>query len=177
MLEIARSKVELRPYTGNWTALFQQEREKLQTALGDMVLDIAHIGSTAIPGCEGKPILDIAVGVSSLDIVDEMERRLQPLGYARLKVQLPDKVVFAKDTDSGRTHYIHVETYNGENWEDQILFRDFLCTHQDVIQQYSELKRRLAQEFSSDISAYTHGKKAFVDKVLHMAHDADFIVF
>ena len=40
---------------------------------GDNLVDIEHIGSTAVPGLKSKPIIDILVAVKSLSLVDEKQ--------------------------------------------------------------------------------------------------------
>jgi GrpB-like predicted nucleotidyltransferase (UPF0157 family) len=46
---------------------FEEERARLQTAVGSYVLDIQHVGSTAVPGLVAKPIIDITIGVKSFE--------------------------------------------------------------------------------------------------------------
>ena len=61
MLGLHKDKVNLVSHSSNWHTEFEQEKEKLQTILGNIALAIEHIGSTSIPGLSAKPILDIAV--------------------------------------------------------------------------------------------------------------------
>jgi GrpB-like predicted nucleotidyltransferase (UPF0157 family) len=46
-------------YNPAWPALFKQERERLDTALGSLLVIIEHVGSTAVPGLAAKPIIDL----------------------------------------------------------------------------------------------------------------------
>ncbi|MGY4313878.1 GrpB family protein [Bradyrhizobium sp. JR3.5] len=54
-------------YDPNWPALFAQERKRIEQALGAFALAIEHVGSTAVPGLPSKPIIDLLVGVRSLE--------------------------------------------------------------------------------------------------------------
>ena len=36
----------------------------------DQIVEIHHIGSTSIPGMSAKPVIDILIGVKSIDAVD-----------------------------------------------------------------------------------------------------------
>lgn len=47
----------------SWQALGEDERTTIATALGDLALDVQHVASTAVPGLDAKPILDIAVAL------------------------------------------------------------------------------------------------------------------
>ena len=67
VLGLAQRTVRLSPYTPEWASLFQVEAQAIRRVLGPLVLDVQHVGSTAIPGMTSKPILDIAVGVAKLD--------------------------------------------------------------------------------------------------------------
>jgi GrpB-like predicted nucleotidyltransferase (UPF0157 family) len=56
-------------YDRNWPARFEAERQLLIDAIGPWLAagSIEHIGSTAIPGLDAKPVIDIMAGVESLD--------------------------------------------------------------------------------------------------------------
>jgi GrpB-like predicted nucleotidyltransferase (UPF0157 family) len=55
------------------------------------------------------------------------------------------------------------------NWENHLLFRDYLRAHPAAAQQYQALKEQLAARYRHDRQAYTEGKTAFVLGVLEMA--------
>jgi GrpB-like predicted nucleotidyltransferase (UPF0157 family) len=71
-------------YDPNWPTLFEQERTRIKNALGSFALAIEHMGSTAVPGLPSKPIIDLLVGVPSLE--EARERCIEPieaLGWRR----------------------------------------------------------------------------------------------
>ncbi len=41
---------DLALYQNEWIDLFNQESDRIMTAIGDKVIQIEHIGSTSIPG-------------------------------------------------------------------------------------------------------------------------------
>ena len=49
------------PYDPAWPAAFELLRDRIAPALGELAVGIEHIGSTAVPGLEAKPIVDIDV--------------------------------------------------------------------------------------------------------------------
>lgn len=63
-LGLSQHMVEVHPYDPKWPVLYEQEANRLRSALGGWILDIEHIGSTAIPGMPAKPIIDIAIDES-----------------------------------------------------------------------------------------------------------------
>jgi Uncharacterized conserved protein len=76
MLGVKRYAVRLEPYNEQWAQLFEETKFEVQQILGSNVIDVQHIGSTAIKGIVAKPILDIAVVVQDLNTInlDDMKR-------------------------------------------------------------------------------------------------------
>lgn len=60
--------VEIAPYDPKWPALFEKERKLIVLAIGEIISNMEHIGSTAVPSLSAKPIIDIMVSVQSLDL-------------------------------------------------------------------------------------------------------------
>jgi GrpB-like predicted nucleotidyltransferase (UPF0157 family) len=48
-------------YNLNWLKLYEQERTSIAGAIDDIVADIQHVGSTAVPGLIAKLIIHIMV--------------------------------------------------------------------------------------------------------------------
>jgi len=60
--------IKIVSYDPEWPARFEQERSALADAIGDFATGgIHHVGSTAVPDLDAKPIIDILVGVESPD--------------------------------------------------------------------------------------------------------------
>lgn len=69
------------PYDEMWAALFQNEKVNLLTAFGDDVIDIQHFGSTSVHGMFAKPIIDVLIGVKTLELSNSITNKLRQLGY------------------------------------------------------------------------------------------------
>jgi GrpB-like predicted nucleotidyltransferase (UPF0157 family) len=65
MIGLERGTVADVPSDDEWPAAFAQERHCLCKRIRHLVLDIQHVGSTAVPGLAARPILDLAVAVAS----------------------------------------------------------------------------------------------------------------
>ena len=76
-------RIILADYDPRWPALFEEERARLQEAIGEWAADIQHVGSTAIPGLAAKPIIDIAVHLRSLVDALKCITPLVELGYEK----------------------------------------------------------------------------------------------
>lgn len=51
--------VEIIEYDPDWPRKYEQWRERLQAALGEVARRIEHVGSTSVPGLPAKPTVDI----------------------------------------------------------------------------------------------------------------------
>lgn len=171
MLGVNKGEVVLATHDTSWRSLFEEEKKLLQAIIGEQTEDIQHMGSTAINGIQAKPIIDILVGVKSMDDIEAFdEEKLREHSYYRLKkVLLEGKVVFAKFSsleNLTKTHILHVVEHNGGWWNAHIFFRDYLNEHPETAQQYEQHKQKLAKQYPDNEKAYTDGKKAFVDRIL-----------
>jgi GrpB-like predicted nucleotidyltransferase (UPF0157 family) len=73
LLGIKRDEVRLVPHRKSGPLCLRKRRPQI---LGSNVIDILHIGSTAIKDIAAKPIIDVAVIISQLDAIniEGMER-------------------------------------------------------------------------------------------------------
>ena len=78
---IAVDDIVIVGYNPEWPGLFEEEKARIRAALGDIVLEIAHVGSTSIPGIAAKPTIDIQVAVQKLPLTDEQVAVLEGIGF------------------------------------------------------------------------------------------------
>ena len=170
VIGLDQGSVRLTPYTREWARLFEEERSRLQAAVGKYVLDIQHVGSTSIPGMAAKPILDIAIAVRDFAGSRVCFQPLEQLGYEyKGDFGDPPRHYFAKGEP--RTHHIHMYGIGDRGWIDQLLFRDHLTRHQKIAKEYAELKLELARRYPSDRQAYLDAKAPFIERVLRSARE------
>jgi GrpB-like predicted nucleotidyltransferase (UPF0157 family) len=164
-------------YNSQWKILFEQESTQLSNVFDkDLITRIEHFGSTAVPGLAAKPIIDILVGVSSLEQAKKVAiLQLQVLGYAYwFDNPDPQRMFFVKGLppNSPRTHHIHMVESDSILWE-RLAFRDYLCDRPDEAARYVRLKHDLAQHFSSDREAYTAGKENYIQSIMQKIQQDD----
>ena len=63
MLGLDRERVELVAHHEAWREAFESEADRLRDTLGDRIVTVEHIGSTAVSGVPAKPVLDLLVTV------------------------------------------------------------------------------------------------------------------
>jgi GrpB-like predicted nucleotidyltransferase (UPF0157 family) len=172
MIGLARGTVKLLPYNYRWIELYKQEEKLLFSLIGQYVIDIQHVGSTSIEGLDSKPIIDIAAGVKSLDDVESFRDLLEDAGYQyRGSAGVEGRVMFAKGSEDSRTHYLHIEVYDGDLWKNHIYFRDYLRLNKKSVEEYSRLKKELARKFNEDRESYTSAKNDFINFILKKARE------
>ena len=64
-----------------WAEGYRRERALLMPVFGPLLVELHHIGSTAVEGLWAKPILDLMPVVTSLEAVDRLDPELEALGY------------------------------------------------------------------------------------------------
>lgn len=140
----------------------------LQQHIGHLVLDIQHVGSTAVAGLDAKPILDLAVAVTSIAMIPRCGPLLCRIGYIdRGDGGADGGYLFVKESvPDVRTHHVHVVAIDDPQWRNYLLFRDTLRADGELRTRYAELKQDLQKQFAQDRQSYTAAKHAFIRGVL-----------
>jgi GrpB-like predicted nucleotidyltransferase (UPF0157 family) len=171
MIGLKRGVVKVLRYNPKWLVSATKEMDALKKILNSVAFDIQHIGSTAIPGMNAKPIIDIDVAVKSLRVVKDLIGPLKKLGY-RYRIGEPRKRLFVKGPNEKITHHLHVIEWGSDLWDNDLLFRDFIRRNKKEAKQYSELKKELASQFSNNRESYSDGKKDFIETILVRAKNS-----
>lgn len=160
-------KVEVRPHNPQWSKAFKQESPSLRKILGANLVALHHIGSTAIPNIYAKPIIDVLGEVKAIAAVDLCNPAMVALGYEVMgEYGIPGRRYFWKGNPAGiRTHHIHLFETGSDQIERHLAFRDYMRTHPEEAQAYSNLKRKLATAHPTDIEAYVNGKQNFIQAI------------
>src|ERR671932_1017165 len=160
-------KVEVVPHDPRWRDAFEAEAKHVADALGENVVAVHHIGSTAIPDIYAKPVVDLLVEVRDITEVDGRSSAMESLGYEVMgEYGIPGRRYFRKDSREGiRTHNIHAFEAGSAEVERHLAFRDYMIAHPGDAQRYSELKRRLAEEHPQSMDRYIDGKDGFIKEM------------
>ena len=162
-------EVRLFPYTSAWADAFDHERERIQRILKNNIIGIEHVGSTAIPGIRAKPIIDIAVAVHDLGLVDAFAADMASIGYDDAgDGGVPGQRIFGRGPRI-RTHLVHFVVDGSEAWRNYLAFREALLGDRELAKAYDSLKHSLAAEFPADRRSYTSAKSEFIERVLSRA--------
>jgi len=168
------SRLEIVPYDPGWPSAFETEAARLRAGLTTLALRIDHHGSTAVPGLDAKPIIDIQVSVASLQPLSTYGVALEALGYTH--VPHPDDSFapfFHRPTRWPHTHHVHVVERGGREERRTLAFRDYLRDHPQVARQYGDLKhtvaRRIVTADPASQERYAKAKTEFIEHVVALA--------
>ena len=154
------------PYDPTWPATFALLRDRVAPVLGELAVGIEHVGSTAVPGLDAKPIIDIDVVIRHADDLPEVAARLATLGYAQLgDLGIIGREAFRAKPDLPR-HHLYVCAVGAVTLQAHLSLRDALRADSDLAALYAELKRGLAEQHRDDRDSYAEGKSAFIASVL-----------
>jgi GrpB-like predicted nucleotidyltransferase (UPF0157 family) len=160
--------VHISPYDPEWPLRFEREHGALEGAIGAWVVGgIHHVGSTAVPNLEAKPVIDILVGIESLESGRACFEPLATLEYVHAPYLSSEMHWFCKPHPSRRTHHLHLAPVGSARYEEELAFRDHLRADAGAAREYAALKRELADRFREDREGYTDAKETFIRSVLN----------
>jgi GrpB-like predicted nucleotidyltransferase (UPF0157 family) len=161
------------PYDPAWPEQYEEEKGILLRALGPLVVQIDHIGSTAVPGLGAKPVIDVLMTINSIADVKGCVPPLKNIGYEHLgEYGIPGRHFFRKLSEGTgtRTHHLHAVGVGNDFVKKHLLFRDYLRSHPQTAQQYYHLKIELAAKHTTVRDSYTDAKTEFIESVLGKAN-------
>ena len=156
-------------YDPGWPGLFRELRDRVDAALAGIVHVTEHVGSTAVPGLDAKPVIDLDVVVP-----DDAAAGRGRQGASRRRVAA------SRGTSASRAgrrscrppmlvyHHLYAVVAGSQPHRDHIDLRDFARAHPVHAARYGSLKRRLGAA-EADRSAYSYGKAEMISDLLRQA--------
>ena len=158
--------VIVKEYNENYPLMYEKEKELIISILNTNLVDIYHIGSTAVKNLKSKPIIDIMIVVSSLLEVDVKKEKFRKIGYVYLGEFGIKGRRYLRKGGTNRTHQIHIfQKDDINNITRHLAFKEYLIKHEDVAKEYGELKEKLAKLYPYDIESYCDGKDEFIKRI------------
>jgi GrpB-like predicted nucleotidyltransferase (UPF0157 family) len=158
--------VLIQGYDFAWPSTFLKLAERVRAALGDLVLTVEHIGSTAVPGLAAKPIIDLDVVLASPANLPEALRLLADVGYVHEgDLGIAGREAFRPPPGEPR-HHLYVLAKGAKELRRHLAFRDALRADNDLRDRYAVLKRSLAYFYKNDRTSYTEAKSAFIASIV-----------
>ncbi len=162
-------KYVFRKYSSKYKDFFNSEKKKIIKNLGSRS-KIEHVGSTAITKLGGKGIVDIAIGVSKLELL-KVKNKLEEVGYKFSEAASCPKRLFFKAeylyNNKKRRVHIHLMEFDSQNWQEIIGFRDYLLKNPDIVKQYIKIKKEAIKKSLGDGENYRKYKEKFIENILN----------
>ena len=151
----------------SWPEWSQQETARLRSVLsGDLVPEIQHIGSTAVPGLDAKPIVDLMVGLFEPGQIAEVAERLEGLGYESLgEAGVPGRWALRR-RDVAQPSNIAIVAYQGEWWKLNLAVRDYLRANPESARDYALAKWHAVSGGADMLLAYSDAKRVMIAKIV-----------
>lgn len=160
--------IYIAPYDPTWPAEFSAEEARILHACRGLPIRIEHIGSTAVPGLDARPIIDILAGCPPRANRAAYIAAIRQIGYEHKGAfGIPGRDYFRRG--SPRSHHVHMVSWSSALWRRHLAFRDALRADETLRQQYAALKRELARTFADDKEKYASAKGPFIASVLRQA--------
>ena len=168
---LKRGTVKLAEHDPAWELSADRFIAHLREILGSVCVDAAHVGSTAVKSIPAKPIIDIALGVSSFEELTQMNEVLGMNGIICRGEDHPGQMLYVCGDLEGDiiTRHIHAVIHGGEAWNNYLKLTGYLNHNPADVQAYALLKHRLAETYPGDRAAYTAGKAEFIAELLRRA--------
>ena len=159
--------VVVKPYDKKWKMDFEDIKKEIQSAIGDLILGIEHVGSTSVEGLSAKPCIDLDIVIKDYSVFEDVVRGLQAIGYIHEgNLGIKDREAFRYlDKPHLQTHHLYVCPQNSKELYRHITFREFLRNHPAEVKKYSEVKERAAQLFPEDIDKYMEYKSQCIEEL------------
>lgn len=160
-------KVIVLPYDPAWKAAFRDIKSEIEAALGGLILDIEHVGSTSVEGLSAKPCIDLDVVIEDSAVLDPVIRKLAEIGYIHQgDLGIPGREAFDYSGKSHLlTHHLYVCPRESRELARHITFRDFLRSHPEAAARYSRVKETAAALYPEDIGGYMAYKSACIEEL------------
>lgn len=164
-------RIQVVDYDPDWPRLFRREADRIRALLGERVVRLEHIGSTAVPGLAAKPIVDVLLVVPDPSDEPAYVPDLEAAGY-RLVIREPDWYQHRclKGPDSNVN--LHIYPPGCPEIERYLVFRDRLRGHPEDRAHYQRVKRELAERDWTYVQEYADAKTEVVEAIIARARAA-----
>lgn len=134
-------------------------------------LRVDHVGSTAVPGCAGKGIVDLLVAVPAAEL-PAVRQTLDRLGFQRqtgadpFPEERPMRVGSIEHEGASFQLHVHLVPDDSPEVEQTRFFRACLRADPDLVKAYVACKRKLLAGGVTDPQDYCRRKGEFIRQVL-----------
>lgn len=164
--------VRLMHYDPRWPQEFQQTRSGVLHSCVGWVVEVQHIGSTAVSGMVAQPVLDVVAAVRDDDeretAIEQSANLIEGLNFRRGQTPMwaAETVVLNKPRSGQPTHRVYLTYMDSPFWKSSLGIRDSLVADRDLSLRFEETKVARWRKGEGDQTKYESGKAVFFAHVL-----------
>jgi GrpB-like predicted nucleotidyltransferase (UPF0157 family) len=163
--------IELTDPDPEWPRRYDDLAGRIRAALGWRVLQLEHVGSTAVPGLAAKPVIDIDLTVADPDREQDYIPALETIGF-QLVIREPWSYGHrALVTDEPRCN-LHVFGFDSPEPVRHRIFRDWLRGNPVERDRYAATKLQAASAANAareHVMQYNARKQQVIREIYHRA--------
>lgn len=141
-----------------WPEAFTRHARLVHEAIGEVAVELHHVGSTSVPGLAAKAIIDALLVVDDITAEEDYVTPLVDAGLV-LRVREPGHRLLRTPE---RDLHLHVHEVGDPDAADLLAFRDWLRTHPEDRELYEATKRELLTRGWTHMQAYADAKDEVV---------------
>jgi GrpB-like predicted nucleotidyltransferase (UPF0157 family) len=161
-------EIVIADYDPEWPHWFERAAGEIRAALGEKVLELAHVGSTSVPGLPAKPLIDIDMVVADTTAEEAYVPQLEAIGYV-LRVREPDWYEHRLLRGFDPPVNLHVFPHGCPEVDRMLLLRDWLRGNEVDRELYARTKRELAAKEWKYLQNYADAKTEVIEGILARA--------
>ena len=168
----------LEKYNSKWILDFEKLKNEILKGLKGLDCIIEHVGSTAVPYLDAKPIIDIDIIYTEHSDFIKIKSSLENSGYYHNGNQgIDGREVFKRNNLGSKNeildaiiHHLYVCQTENKALERHILSRNFLRKNDWARLKYQKLKYEVAEKANQDRKVYANLKELhvndFIDSII-----------
>jgi len=170
-----RETVSFRP-DPVWTECYERWRAEIEAVSEEGLLNVFHVGSTAVASVPGKPELDVLAVYDGHEALTAAADRLESVVGERGESEriADDGAVVLSRWADGEAVFLKSHVAGDGRATNQLLFREYLQDTPAARETYTELKREAAQRHRDEPIAYLEAKAEGVGELLSEARAAGY---
>lgn len=164
--------VRLMHYDPRWPQEFQQTRSGILQSCMGWVVDVQHIGSTAISGMVAQPVLDIVAAVRNDEemetAMEQSAALIEGLNFRRSETPMwaAETLVLNKPRSGTPTHRVYLTYLDSPFWKSSLAICQTLQSNRELSLRFEETKVARWRKGEGDQLKYENDKAVFFAHLL-----------
>ncbi|MFY0562628.1 GrpB family protein [Archangium lansingense] len=174
-----REAVTCRPHDPRTEEIARRVATAVHEHLPEVTVE--HVGSTSVPGCEGKGVVDLMIPVTpeQLEPVKALldalgfQKQVPPAGHEPWPESRPMRQGSLEHEGTRFNLHVHVIPADSPEVKNQRLFRDRLREDAALREAYVARKRELLTQGVTNSGDYSEAKDTIIQRILKSTRDPE----